>query len=143
MNDLIVAPVPPPMIDLIWDQVEPLLGKVIEKAPDDIVASIVYDDLKAGTKMLVAISRGPDIIAINILDVKVLDSGVRCLYIPIIAGTEMENWLDRMHEVAKAVAKEYNCTELRGLAVRKGWMTKLKPYGWEELFTTVRCPIGE
>jgi hypothetical protein len=131
------------MIDLVWHQVEPLIERVVEKAPDDIVSSIVHDELVLGNRMLVTISRGPDIIAVNVLDIKVLDSGVRCLYIPIIAGTEMELWLDRMHEVATTIAKEYNCTELRGLAVRKGWMSKLKPYGWEEMFTTVRCPIGE
>jgi len=138
-----ISAVPAGLIDYIWDDVAPLLQRVEDKAPDDIHSPTVKRELEAGNKMLITITREQTLLAINVLDVRTLDSGTKVLYIPITAGDEMDLWLDRFLEVAIDAAKAYHCTELRGMAVRKGWLTKLKPYGWEEMFTTIRCKIGE
>jgi hypothetical protein len=143
VDDLIIAAVPCTMIDLVWDRIEPLIQMAVDKAPDDITVEMVKKRLVRGDQGLVTISRGADIIAINTLDVKVFDTGIRVLFIPITAGTEMELWLERFLEIAVAIAKDYNCTELRGLAARGGWLRKLKPLGWEEVFTTIRYKFGE
>ena len=143
MSDLVIAAVPCTMIDLIWDKVLPFVKMVEEKTPEDIVAEVTKVELLKGALLLVTISRGTDLIAINVLDVRTLDSGVKVLYIPITAGSEMDLWIDRFLEITTAIAKDYNCVELRGLAVRNGWLRKLKPYGWEEMFTTIRYKIGE
>ena len=142
-KELIITAVPDTMIDLIWDKVEPLIKMVETKAPDDIVANAVKDALRTGKQLLVIIYRESKIIALNVLDVRTLDSGKKVLYIPITAGDEMESWLDNFLMVAKAIAKDYECVELRGLAIRRGWLKKLKPHGWEEMFTTIRCELGE
>ena len=55
----------------------------------------------------------------------------------------LDEWAEDFMVILKAAAKGYGCSELRGMAVRKGWMTKLKPLGWEEMFTTVRCTLGD
>ena len=142
-NDLTISIVPYHMIDLIWDKVEPLIQVIEDKAPEDVVCSVVKNNLKAATQMLVVIYRNTDVIAVHVLDIKHMDSGIKILYIPITSGSEMELWLSDFLEVAKTIAKSYGCVELRGMSVRKGWMTKLKPYGWEEMFTTIRCKIGD
>jgi len=142
-DNLIIGVVPATMIDLIWDKIIPLIALVEEKSPEDIVCSVVKEQLIGGHQLLVTISRNTEVIAINVLDIRTLDSGVKVLYIPITAGAEMELWLDRFLEIAKAIAKDHECIELRGLAVRNGWLRKLKPLGWEELFVTIRCKIGE
>jgi hypothetical protein len=131
------------MVELIWDQMMPLVELVAEKAPQDIVVSAVRENLLAGTMMAVIVYREQTIIAVNVLDVKTLDSGIKVLYVPIIGGAELDLWAEDFMTLLKAVAKDYGCSELRGMAVRKGWMTKLKPLGWEEMFTTVRCKLGE
>ena len=131
------------MIDLIWDQVEPLIQLVKEKAPDDIDINTIYNDLKNCEKLLVIVSRGSKIIAVNVLEIRTLDTGIKFLSIPIIGGSELDDWAEDFMKIAIAVAKDFGCTELRGFAVRKGWLTKLKPFGWEEMFTTLRCKIGE
>lgn len=140
---MIIGIVPQTMVELIWDKVFPLIDMVQEKAPDDIVTGVVYDELISGKKLLVTISSGTEVIAINVLDVRTLDTGTKVLYIPITAGSHMEEWLEDFLEIAKAVAKDFNCVELRGLAVRNGWIKKLKPLGWEELFTTIHCKLGD
>ena len=133
MSDLTLAAVPASLIDLLWDQIAPFIDMVADKAPDDIVTSKVKENCQAGS----------NIVAVNILDVKTLDSGMKVLYIPIIGGAELDNWSEDFMKLATEIAKDFGCSELRGMAVRKGWMTKLKPLGWEEMFTTVRCKIGE
>ena len=140
---LVVSAVPYTMIDLIWDRVEPLIRSVEALAPEDISTPLVKDNLRLGRNLLVCISRGSEVIAVNVLDVRTMDSGIKVLYIPITAGDCMDEWLDNFLDVAKAIAKDYGCTELRGLAVRKGWIKKLESYGWEEMFTTIRCKLGE
>ena len=142
-NNLSIAAIPAPMVDLVWDQVDPLIRSVQAKAPDDISPAVVKEELVSGRKTLVVINRKERIIAVNVLDIKVLDSGVKVLYIPITAGTEMKDWMEDFLNIATAIAKDCGCIELRGLAVRKGWMKKLEPYGWEEMFTTIRYRIGE
>ena len=143
MDKFTLAAVPAAMVELIWPQVEPFIDLVAEKAPDDIVTSVVMDSLIAGTMMAVLVYRDQTIIAVNVLDVKTLDSGLKVLYVPIIGGAELDLWSEDFMELLKKVAKDYGCSELRGMAVRKGWMTKLKPLGWEEMFTTVRCKLGD
>lgn len=143
VDDLIVGAIPANAIDLLWDKVLPFVKMVEEKAPYDIDIGIVKERLQMGQTMLITISRGSDIVAINIVDVKMLDTGVKALFIPITAGGEMDLWLDKFMDIAIAIAKDYGCSELRGLASRDGWLRKLKPYGWEPVFTTIRCDIGE
>lgn len=143
MSDLVIGAVPATCIELVWDKVIPLIKMVEEKSPSDIDIGMVKERLLEGQNLLVTISRGSDIIALNVIDVKTLDTGVKVLFIPITAGSEMDLWLDRFLEIAIAIAKDYGCDELRGLACRDGWLRKLKPYGWEEVFTTIRYKIGE
>ena len=136
-----IGAVPANMIDLIWDRVEPLIKTVEEKAPDDISLEVVRERLLSGNNLLVTVSSGPEIIAVNVIDIKELDTGMKILYIPITAGTDMENWIREFLDIAKAIALDHGCDELRGMAVRDGWLKKLKPYGWEPMFTTVRCKV--
>jgi hypothetical protein len=143
MSDLIIAVVPWTMIDLIWEKVLPVIKLAADKAPEDVCCKVVHDELLKGDKLLVAISRGADIVAVNVLDMRTLDTGIKILYIPITAGAEMNLWMSDFLEFAKVIAKAHGCVELRGLAVRNGWMKKLKPHGWEEMFTTIRCKLGE
>ena len=142
-KQLVVGAVPASMIEIIWDQVEPLIQRVIDKAPQDLSMDRIKSDLIAGNTLLVVISRKGVIIAANVLQVDTLDTGLKILYIPITAGDDLDLWMEDFLELAKRIAKDHSCVELRGLSVRKGWMVKLKHFGWEEHFVTIRCKLGE
>ena len=131
------------MVEILWDQIEPLLGLVADKAPDDIVPDVVKKKLLAGDEALMIIQQADIIVGIVVLTVRTLDSGVKALFLPIVAGSDIDNWMNEGFAVIFKVAKQYGCTELRGVSARAGWMRKLKDYGWEEVFTTVRCGLGE
>mgnify|MGYP001074508027 CR=1 FL=1 len=140
---IIIAAVPPTMIPLIWDKVEPEILKPIKLSHGEVTLESAKHRLETGQSMLITVSRGTKILAVNTVEVREFESGVRTLAIPLIGGSEMDQWMDRFLEIVKAIAKDLNCTELRGVAARKGWMRVLRNKGWEELSTIVKCNVGE
>jgi len=131
------------MVEYLWEQIEPMVDKVTEKAPEDIVASKVKEKLLSGEDVLMTIMDGMTVVGAVTLTVRTLDSGTKALYMPFVCGTDLENWIAQGFKIVIAVAKQYGCTELRGVSARKGWMRYMQDYGWEEVFTTVRRRIGE
>jgi hypothetical protein len=141
--ELVIAAVPASMIDLVWEQVTPLIQKVIDKAPDDVTLEATRENLINANTLLVTVSRGAKIVAVNILNVQVLDSGKRVLTIPVIGGEEMREWMDRFMEIAEQIAKDFDCTAIRGFAAREGWARVLEPYGYKKLHTVLQYEIEE
>ena len=143
VKPLDICAIPAQMIEVVWSQVEPLLFRVVDRNPDDICPHVTKQKLLAGDTLLISISDGAEIVAINILEVQELDTGLRVLYIPITAGTRMREWLEPFLAVAKRIAKDYKCVELRGMSVRKGWLNTLGKHGWESAYETIKCKVGE
>ena len=140
-NRVIVACVPPVLVELLWDKIEPHVQRVIEVAGDELHMPTFKKRLLLGETLVLSVSQGQEMLAAITLDVREFDTGLRALYIPIVGGEKMESWMDRVIEVAIAIAKDHNCTELRGLAARKGWLKKLAPLGWQEVQTVVSLQI--
>jgi hypothetical protein len=140
---IVIAMVPPSMIDFVWSKCLPHLETVAQKAPNDICIDTIHDRLLAGDILLAAILDGDEVVAVNTLEVETMDTGDKILYIPITGGSRMDEWMERFLEIAHGIAKVHNCIELRGLAVRKGWLRKLSDYGWEEHFVTIKCKVKE
>jgi len=140
-----IAAVPPELVEFMWPKVLPHLDRVIEKAPHDITRESVKMRMLAGDTLLVIISDGDEIIAINTLEVRVMDSGVRALYAPIIGGGDLYEWMAQFMDVAMAIGRDFKCTEMRGLAARKGWLSRLQQCdsGWENVHMVVRYPIKD
>ena len=143
VQPLNISAIPAQMIELVWSQVEPLLYMAVDKSPDDISAISTKQKLLAGETLLITISEGAEIIAINVLEVQELETGVRVLWIPITASKSgrMKEWLVPFLDVAKNLAKSYNCTELRGMSVRKSWLRELGKHGWQSAYEVIKCKI--
>ena len=138
---MIISPVPVTLLDHIWPKAVPHLEKVIAKSPNEITLETIKAAIMRGDQMLVTISDGEEVIAVNVLEVVVYATGLRVMCIPITGGTRMAEWLERFLNLGHIIAKDYDCTELRGMAVRPGWLKKLKSYGWEPIFTMISCPV--
>lgn len=138
-----ISAIPVTLIDVLWDKVKPLLMMPVNLSHGEIDIANVYERLKNGDALLLTVSKGREIIAVVTLEVREFESGLRTLHMPLVGGTDMKNWMERCIEISKAIAKDFNCTELRGTAVRKGWLRVLRDKGWEEVATIVKCPIGE
>ena len=141
MSELLITAIPQNLVEVVWEQVQPLIERVVNKAPDDLSVWAIKKRLVDGQTMLIAISEGSKIVAINVLSLEDLDSGKKVLVIPITAGDRMAEWMDDFFEVVTKIAKDFGCEELRGMSVRKGWMRILKERGWVENHTVVKCKI--
>lgn len=138
---MIIAPVPITMLDHIWSKAVPHLQKVVDKSPTELSLETIKKALLSGNQMLITISDGDDVIAVNVLEKVTFATGLSVLNIPITGGARMEEWMERFLNLAHLIAQDLDCTELRGMAVRPGWLKKLKAYDWEPVFTVIRCPV--
>lgn len=140
-DNIVIAACPATLIGLIWDRVVPHLEKPIALSHGEVTLESIKARIMSSDVLLITVSRGTEIIAVNTVEVRTSESGLRALYIPLIGGSEMNEWMDRFLDIVRAIAKDFNCTELRGIAARKGWMRKLKPLGWSEVSTIIKCDV--
>ena len=141
MSRYIMGLVPIPLLEVLWDKMEPHIQRVVNVAHGEVTLLSVKNRLLTGTSLAVVVCLDEDIVAVNLLEIRVFDSGIRSMYVPVVGGNYMDEWADQFLEIAKAIAKDFNCTELRGLAARKGWTRFLASRGWEEVSIALRCKI--
>jgi hypothetical protein len=127
-----------------WDEILPHIIRVIKVSNGELTEQSVKDKNTTGQSVMIAIFNADNnIVAITTAEVAIYNSGLRALLMPIIGGNNFFEWAPEWFKLMKELAVQLNCTELRGLAVRKGWMGFLKPYGWEEAHTVITCQIGD
>jgi len=141
MSKLTIALVPINLLDHMLPKCIDHIKKVVEKAPTDVSLEATINKLRNGDAGLITISDGEEVVAINTLQVETYETGYRVLCIPITGGSRMEEWTDEFLDLVTDLAKEYKCSELRGIACRPGWLRYLKEYGWETVHTIVRCKV--
>ena len=141
MSEYKISAVPANMIECLWDKIEPIIRRPIELSHNEVTVDIAKKELMSGGVMLIVITKGPDIIAINTLEVRTFPTGKKALYIPLTGGDDLDKWMEEFLETAKQIAIGYKCTHIRGLAVRKGWLRKLEYLGFEPISTTIEMEI--
>lgn len=146
MSKLTIAAVAPELLDLVWDRVIPLVELVINKAPDDLNLDGIKKRIATGQDLLVVIYEGSDIIAFNTLKAEEYDTGKRAMFIPLTGGTRLDEWMADFLVIAEAIAKDYGCSVLRGIACRKGWLKVLNKDKddndkWNEVHTIIEYKI--
>lgn len=142
-NKYAISVVPKPLLGVVWPLCIEHIQKAVDKAPEEVSVESTEKKLLLGNALLVAVSEGPDVVAANTLEVCTYDTGHKALFIPIVGGTGWDEWGHDFLVLAKCIAKDYGCTELRGMSVRPGWLRKLNKEGWEEVHTIIKCKIEE
>ena len=136
----VLAAIPSVILNVVWDKIEPILQRVIKVSNNELTAEGIYKRALSGESLIVAVCLNTEIVAVTVLNVVTFDTGLRAMYVPIVGGKYMNEWVDESMLVAKAIAKDYNCTELRGFAVRKGWLRRMKE--WKTVSTIIKCDVG-
>ena len=131
-----ISAIPIPLLGQVWNQVAPLLQKVVDESHGDITLASTKNRLMRGEAWLLAVSDGPEIIAAITAEVLVVESGKRILMVPMVGGSRMDEWLDLLHDQLKQIKQESLCDEIRG-AGRPGWVRALKSKGWKPAITIV------
>jgi len=137
----IISAVPPSLLSVMWKQCAPLLLKVVDVSHGEITLQSTKERLEQGRSLLLIVVKEDVVVSATVIEVREFDSGKKALYLPLMGGYEMDEWGDQMLFVAKAIGRDFGCTELRGLAARNGWIRKLKSRGWEEVSVAISCKI--
>lgn len=124
-----------------WEEILPHINRVVEASKDELCVDVIKAKLLDGHSLIVAVFEGIEMLAITTAEVVVYDSGLRSLLVPIFGGDGLFEWGEEWLEVFKKIATELNCAEIRGLAVRGGWMRILKNYGFSENHVVISMPI--
>jgi len=145
MSNLIVGAVPVTMINIIWPMCVEHLERVVAKAPDDISLETIKAGLLNGKSMMITVSEGDQIIAVNTVEQVTYETGHRVLFIPLVGGDRMDEWMERFLDIVHAIARDMNCDELRGMACRKGWLRALTKAGqnWYDIHAVVGCKVKQ
>ncbi len=127
----------------MFPKIERLVKEGCALSPNDINEAIVKYNLIRGKAKLSVVEDGDKVIAINIVQPIVLVTGWKVLYVPITVGTRMDEWLEDAMSLAHQTAKELGCREIRGLSIRKGWLTALKHYNsdWYPIHEVIGCKV--
>jgi hypothetical protein len=134
----------PAFIDLYWEEMLPHIDKVVEVSNYEFTAdSIRLRALNLNSVMVVVRNLDKKIVAVTTAEVVTYDSGLRSLLLPIIGGDGLYEWGDEWFRMMKHLAKYLNCTELRGLAARDGWLKLLKSRGWNENHTVITYQLNQ
>lgn len=142
-DNYIISPVPLPLVEVLWPMCVKHVQRVVARVPDEITVESVKKKILSGDSMLITVSKGSEIVAINTLEVHTFDTGHKVMFIHLVGGDDWDDWGSRFLALAKVIAKDYGCTELRGMSVRPGWVRKLSKQGWETLHTNIKCKIEE
>jgi hypothetical protein len=135
--------VPPALIPVIWEKIQPYLKPVADVSSGDLTEESIFKDMRNGENVVVVIIDDYRIIGVNTLQVHTFNSGLKCLYIPIIGGERIDEWGEEFFCMCKEIAKQNGCTELRGMAARGGWLRKLKQHDlhWQSCYEVIKYDL--
>lgn len=138
-KELVITLVPVGLVEFMWPQARPILQKAVSLTDREVSTDTIKSDLLYGDRTMVVVLDESKIVAVHLLRVFTFPTGLKVLEIPTISGSRMKEWAVRFLELCHAIAREQNCTELRGFSARKGWGKYLKEFGWENHFMVMRC----
>lgn len=120
-----IAAIPAGLISVMWSSIYPHLERAVLRAPDEVNESIMFDELSSGETMAIAVIDGSDIIAVLTVHIVQYKTGLRVLTIPMAGGDRLDEWMELFITYCTQVAKDRDCTQLRGFAARRGWGRKV------------------
>jgi len=138
VNDYKVVAVPPSLVELLWDSMQEPIKKVVDVSNNEITVEGTKQRLISGRAMAALVLLDTSIEAVFILEVTEFETGLRVLYAPVIGGKDWDLWVDTAMAFTEAVARDLNCTQIRGICSRKGWSKKLDQAVWKDVNLIVK-----
>jgi hypothetical protein len=126
-----------------WDELLPHIERVVKVSNDEFTPDSIKHKAVAGIALVVAVYEDLDVVAVVTAEVVTYDSGLKSLLVPICGGNGLMEWGLDLQAMLKDMAVALGCVELRGLAVRNGWLRVLRDHGWRENHVVIVLPLGE
>lgn len=142
--DYSILEVPVNDLDNIWDEhIKDIMKLPVDRSHGEVTLETTKERIKQGIAKLFIIVEDGKVIALNTLELRTFDSGEKALYNTLVGGTKMDMWgMDFLSLMIK-MGNALGCRELRGIAVRDGWMRKLKKLGWTEVHTIISMKLED
>ncbi len=125
----------PAELYLVWDIAKEEIKRPLGLFDYGSDLDDIRDDIMTGHRQLWQI--GDDAWAITSLS---NTNQFRTLDIQLLAGSNMDQWLESFFERMQEFGKEWNCKYMDGFG-RKGWARKLEQFGFKPYSYDVRCKI--
>jgi hypothetical protein len=135
--------IPTHLVEILFDKIEPHLQRVVDASNGEITCESVKEKALRGDCGFILVSKGPEVIAVNTIEVCQYDSGLRVLLIPVVGGTEAFDWGPDFLSFCREIAKSLGCTEMRGFSSRQAWLKVLRDYGWYESHFVIKCDVED
>lgn len=136
-----ISIVPPNMVEMVWKDVGPLIQKVIDLVPDNFDTHVQQQYLVNGEKTLLVVTEDEKLIAVITAEITIFETGTKILYVPIVSGSRMKEWMEDVMIVLKNIATLEHCTQIRGQGLSRAWMKKMAKYGLKEISTIYKIDL--
>lgn len=134
-----IVAIKPELLDQAWPVAAPFVEKVLPHNRGQYSLADVRRDIERGESLLLLVLEGQQCLAAVVCTFEE-QQGKRVLHMPIVAGDRLDEWSDICHQTIPRIAKEYGCSMVTGRG-RRGWIRKLAPYGYKELYTVFGMEI--
>jgi hypothetical protein len=124
MSEIKVVAVPPEMIEGIWPKFEAFIAEAIKYSHGDLCEEGLKERLQAKEEVLLAVVEDDQVLAGCVATTRVLDSGRKILYVPVMGGERMDEWLQLGLDALKTLESTLGCEGIRACG-RPGWAKAL------------------
>lgn len=140
MTSIVVCfPVPQEAVDLVWDQVAPMLEGATLTARGKCDIQDVRDGIDAGDYLLWVAEIDGEIVAA--ITTRIIDyPRCRAMALDWIGGKRMKEWIEVVNNAMVTHARHNGCTHLEGYG-RDAWLRWTSRLGWKEDYTAFRMEI--
>ena len=143
MTEFKAVLVPTPLVEYMWLDVLDLLRKPIDNSNGEVTVGSTLRRAMAGEISILVFMAGSSVECVATVEVLTFESGKRSLSLPLFAGNNIERYGDLIQETVVGLAKTANCENVRGMSIRKGWMSMLTKYGWQTDHQIISYTLGD
>jgi hypothetical protein len=126
---------------MLWDHFKPYLERATERAGFEAgqINEAAREQVRDGRLMLVHIFDALETQAVAACELVELNDG-RSLHVRWLSGSNIEGWIDEIHEGLRTLANANNCKWVT-LNGRLGWRKLLKSHGMTPVAITLRAEV--
>lgn len=124
-------------VDQVWYKIKPYAERITDRVGGRVTLGSFYEDLINNRQSLWLAYRTSDRFVTGFCTSRLVDyPGARLLSLDMLAGDDLDGWIDQMHEAVEQWAKGNGCDGMEA-AGRAGWYRKLKNKGWKQTISIV------
>ena len=123
----------------VWHEVLPLLDEALAHGMGEYTAEILLHNIVEGDNQLWVGHENNEIWYVCVTAIETYPSGYKTCTVIALAGFDVDEWISNVEELDSwCQANGVDAIRIYG---RKGWERKLKPYGFEHVYTVLERAV--